>query len=149
MRHGQCCRFMLHIPYAMRGEHVLWKLDDPRTRAICMLIGRAEAAPVAGNTCCKEQLAPSCMWREMLLLVLPQLQHEHVHGDVDGRTEPTVGARRKLPFANALADFHQTKCSQVICKPARAMEPTAASDGHRIRANSNWLLSVTGGSYNK
>ena len=58
-----------------QAEHVLWKLDDPRTRAICMLIGRAEAAPVAGNTCCKEQLAPSCMWREMLLLVLPQLQH--------------------------------------------------------------------------
>ena len=83
----------------------------------------------------------------MLLLALPQSQHQHAHGDVDGRTEPTVGARRKLPFANALADFHQTKCSQVISALARAMEPTAASDGHRIRANSNSLISVTGGSY--
>ena len=126
---------MLHHPYAVHGEHVLWKRVDPRARTICMLIGRAKAARVAGNTSCKKQLAPSCMRKEMLLLVLPQSQHQHAHGDVDGRTEPTVGARRKLPFANALAKFHQTKCSQVISEAARAMEPTAASDGHRIRAN--------------
>ena len=29
------------------------------------------------------------MRKEMLLLVLPQSQHQHAHGDVDGRTEPT------------------------------------------------------------
>ena len=87
------------------------------------------------------------MWHDVLLLVLPQVQHEHAHGDVDGRTEPTVGARRKLPFAKALADLHETKCSQVIRHPARAMEPTAASDGHRIDANSHWLKALTGGSY--
>ena len=81
----------------------------------------------------------------MLLLALPQSQHQHAHGDVDGRTEPTVGARRKLPFANALADFHQTTCSQVFREPARAMEPTAASDGHRIRANSNSVIRLPEG----
>ena len=44
---------MLHHPYAVHGEHVLWKRVDPRARTICMLIGRAKAARVAGNTSCK------------------------------------------------------------------------------------------------
>ena len=114
--------------------------DKPCARAICTPIGNTNAAQDESNTCCKQQLVPSCMWHDVLLLVLPQVQHEHAHGDVDGRTEPTVGARRKLPFANALADFHQTKCSQVISALARAMEPTAASDGHPIQNHESTLI---------
>ena len=129
------------------GERVLSEHDKPCARAICTPIGNTNAAQDESNTCCKQQLVPSCMWHDVLLLVLPQVQHEHAHGDVDGRTEPTVGARRKLPFASALTDLHETKCSEVICKRARAMEPTAASDGHRIDANSHSLKALTGGSY--
>ena len=64
------------------GERVLSEHDKPCARAICTPIGNTNAAQDESNTCCKQQLVPSCMWHDVLLLVLPQVQHEHAHGDL-------------------------------------------------------------------
>ena len=50
-----------------RGEHVLSEHHAAWARATRVLIGRLNAAPVAGSTASKRHLSLSLLWQEMQL----------------------------------------------------------------------------------
>ena len=133
-----------HPSCTVCGEHVTSDHDAAPARAICMPTGRQKTARVADKMPCKQQLSPSKLCPHKLLHAPPP-QHstrDRMDGRTDGRSRRQ--SSRKLPFANGLADLHETKCSLTFCKMARAMEPTPTSDRHRNRPNSDPLLSLTG-----
>lgn len=108
---------VLHAHQPSKGSS--YRGQDVLDRAACAELD------VARNAAARTAAAPARTWQ-------------------CGRTDPMDGARRTLPFANALMDSHDSKCSPTIYEMAHAMEPTPTSDGHRNRPNAHPLKLLGG-----